>query len=291
MLLDLGNTPYCPPASLPVVSNDHVCLIGADDALRTDYAGLGDAPIPETTYHERSGNVQYQPVPYQDMVDAARSIFAEELGTAPVSESYALARGGDQMFGKMVFPYSDERGLALAFGSSYDRSKVVMLAGGLDTFVCANGQLSGEKMIRLKHTTNVLEKLPKMMRLMAGRANKTAQVLSTRMDNWATVPLSSDLFYSYVGILRGRGIITSTIANVALRYWDACQAGTLHGAQSDPNLANAFHAVTGGLQRVAPRHAFASFGGVDKVTEGVAQSGGSLEGIPAFVLNDVIEEY
>lgn len=289
MLLNLETTPLCPPAPMPVVSNDHVCLIGAADALRTDYAGLSAVPVPETTYHERTNNVQYQPVPYADFVDAGRSIFAEALNLEPISESYALAREGQQMFGKMVFPWDAQRGLSVCFRSSYDRSIANQVAGGLDTFICANGILNGEKMISLKHTTSVLERLPEMIREMASRAGETARFLTDRMDRWNHVPLSDDLFYSYVGILQGRGIIPATIANTARRYWHACQAGDLHDAQSAPNLQNAFHAVTGGLQRVAPRQAFASFGGVDAITEGVAQSGGSMEGIPAFTLD--IEEF
>lgn len=289
MLIDLENTPRCGPAPMPVLSQDHVCLIGAADALRTDYAGLSAVPVPETTYHERTGNVQYQPVPYADFVDAGRSIFAEELNLEPISESYALARGGDQMFGKMVFPWDALRGLSVCFRSSYDRSIANQLAGGLDTFICANGILNGEKMISLKHTKSVLERLPEMIREMASRAGETARFLSDRMDRWNHVPLSDDLFYSYVGILQGRGIIPATIANTARSYWHACRAGNLHDEQSEPNLQNAFHAVTGGLQRVAPRDAFTSFGGVDAITEGVAQSGGSMEGIPAFTLN--IEEF
>jgi len=289
MLIDLETTPLCSPAPMPVLSQGHVCLVGAADALRTDYNGLAAVPVPEETYHANTRNVQYQPVPYQDFVDAGRSIFAEALNLEPISESYALAREGDQMFGKMVFPHDAQRGLSVCFRSSYDRSIANQIAGGLDTFICANGILNGEKMISLKHTTNVLERLPEMIREMASRAGETARFLADRMDRWGDVPLSDDLFYSYVGILQGRGILPATIANTARRYWHACQAGDLHDEHAAPNLQNAFHAVTGGLQRAAPRSAFAAFGGVDAITEGVAQSGGSMEGIPAFTLN--IEEF
>lgn len=300
MLIDLGTTPLCPPAPMPEAFNNqaHVCLVGAPDALSVCYADLVKVPTPAETYHRNTHNVQYQPVAFHEIADLARSIFSEEFDAAPISESYALAgleKGStdayQQMYGKIVFPWNESAGVSVVLSSSHNYTLKTTLGLGLDAFICANGQLSADKgyMMGLKHTLNVLERMPDMVREMASRATKGARVLADRMDMWGNVPLSDDLFHAYVGILQGRGIITPTIANTARRYWIACQAGDLHDEHSTPNLANAFHSVTGGLQRVQPKGLFQAFGGVDAITQGVAQSGGSMEGIPAFVLD--IEEY
>ncbi len=293
-MLDYQTTPRVSPAPLPAMSRDQVCLVGAKDAFHTSYAGLADIEVPKATYRDnktKEQTVSYQPVPYQDFADATRSIFAEALNLEPISESYALACKGQQMFGKIVFPWDDRRGLAIALRSSYDKTIANQVAGGLNTFICANGMLSGEAMISLKHTLNVYERLPQMIRDMASRAGATARQLTERLDAWERVPCHDDAFYAYVGILQGRGIVTAHIASAARSYWAACRDGDLHDEHGVPNLANAFQAVSGGLQRGAPRRAFQDFGGVDFVTDRIAQAGGSMHDahIPAWDLT--IEEF
>jgi hypothetical protein len=128
-----------------------------------------------------------------------------------------------------------------------------------------------------------------MVKEMAARATEAARKLFERLDRWANCEMGDDLFYAYLGILTGRGIITPTIANSARRYWHACQSGDLHAAHAAPNLSNAYQAVSGGLHRVSPTRAFRSFAGADAITDGVALSGGAMTGIPAFTCE--IAEY
>lgn len=292
-VLDLSGTPLVAPA--PVPSNgDTICLVGAKDAQQASFDELCAVPLPATTYRERKDGtlgVSYQPVAYGDFATAARSIFANTLNAEPLSECYALARNGQQMFGRIVFPWDERRGLQVCLRSSYDQSIANQVAGGTNTFICANGQLTGEAMFSLKHTTEVGNRLPEMIAEMASRAGDVATKLVDRLDRWSDVDMGDDLFYAYVGILRGRDIITPTIANSAIRYWKACRSGQLHAEHAESTLANAYQAVSGGLHRVAPSRAFLSFGGTDAVTESIAQSGGSMQGVPAFDLQSAIREF
>jgi len=286
--LDIGSTPIVPPASRPTLSRAQVCLVGAKDTLRVSFEDLGAIPLPEETVRESTGNVSYQPLPYAEFAAATRSIFAEELNAEPLTESYALARDGAQMFGKIVFPFGDDtrRGLSIALRSSYDQSISNQVAGGLDTFICANGMLNGEAMFSLRHTAEMPRRIVEHLREMAGKAMAGTKQLSERLDRWSTVPMADDMFYAYAGILRGRGIITPTLHSKAIAYWNACTRGELHAEHGDRTLASGFQAVTGALHRVAPSRAFARFGGTDHITEALSLSGGSVDtDIPAFSLN------
>jgi len=288
--LNIGSTPIVRPAPLPELSRAQVCLIGAKDAFHCSFDELGTVPVPEATERESTGNVSYQPLPYAEFATATRSIFAEVLDAEPLTESYALARNGDQMFGKIVFPFGDDtrRGLSIALRSSYDRSIANQVAGGLDTFICANGMLNGEAMLSFRHTAGLAEKLVKHLREMAGNATAGAQKLTERLDRWASIPMADDMFYAYAGILRGRGIITPTLQSKAIAYWNACTRGELHAEHGDRTLASGFQAVTGALHRAPPQRAFAQFGGADHITEALSHSGGSVDtDIPAFTLNIV----
>jgi len=289
-LADLG-IDLAAPAPPPTVSREQVCLVGAKDAHLATYSDLGAVEVPEATVHRNSGNVQYMPVRYTDFADLARSVFADALDAEPVHESYALARGGNQMFGRIVFPWRgrEDRGFQVALRSSYDMSISNQVAGGLSTFICANGMLSGEAMIKAKHTLNVGPALVGMLREMAGRVDATGAAMNARLDGWSNTPMGDDLFYAFCGILVGRGMVTPTIANAAMRYWRACRSGELHNEHSDPTLANAYQAVSGGLLTAHPARAFRQFASVDHVADAVARSGGAMTGIPEFALD--IEEY
>jgi len=298
----LDGAPFAPPVGLPQRDTDLVTMIGAKDSTLVPYEGLHVPEVPDVTYRETTGNVSYAPVPHWGFADAVRSIFSEELGMAPMYETYALKDGGNKMFGKIVWPWEGSRGLSIGLNSSYDQSIALRLAGGLDTFVCANGSFSGEAMMKLKHTAGVYDRAPAMIREMAQRAGHTAQVMSDRLDGLAEVPLSDDLFYAYIGILAGHGHINTMIFNSALRYWNASRAAAAgmvgrrsrggvieHGA---PTLASGYQAVTGGLQLAHPLRVFSAAGGVETVTRAIAASGGSVDtDIPSFDLQEVIEEY
>ena len=299
--LNIGATPIVPPAPRPTLSQAQVCLIGAKDTLRVSFEDLGAIPLPEETVRESTGNVSYQPLPYAEFATATRSIFAEELNAEPLTESYALARDGAQMFGKIVYPFGNDtrRGLSIALRSSYDRSIANQVAGGLDTFICANGMLNGDSMFSLRHTMNMADKLVSHLRDMASGnligpkgerllgAIEAARILSERLDSWGEIQVSDDLFFSYCGILRGHDVITPTLFSKALSYWKACTAGDLHDSHGNRTLASGFQAVTGALHRVAPSRAFSRFAGLDHITQAIADSGGSVPDadIPAFTLN------
>ena len=322
LLAYLDGTPLVDPRSLRPLAYggpEQVSLIGAPDSFRASFEDILAVTVPDETFStnkDGSESTSYQPVPYGDYTLFVASVVSESLDLEPLAAGFALARDGQQMFGKIIWDMGNGIGLSMVERSSYDYSISNQLAaGGMDTFICSNGCFPSNTMVKAKHTKNVEATIAKMVReaIEGGRLLKDAngnptgrrapsalahfQQLAERMERWGNVGMCDDYFHAFVGILQGRDVLTAHIASSARKYWRACRAayehgpgaGRLHAEHGAPNLANAFHAVTGGLQRGAPRNAFGAFAGLDFVTERIERSGGSLDGhIPSFTLT--IEE-
>jgi len=120
------------------------------------------------------------------------------------------------------------------------------------------------------------------------------------IDGLKEIPMSSDLFNAFLGVLQGRQIIkdgkvtskamlTPHRASAARRYWNACHAGELHAEHGQNNLFSGYQALTGANHLSTTRSAMTDAAGVDFMVEKVAESGGCITGIPAF--NFEVEEY
>ena len=318
LLAYLDGTPLVDSRSLRPLAYGgpaQVSLIGAPDSCRNTFEEVCAFPVPNEkhgTKKDGSEKLTYQPVPYRDFILFIASVMSESLDREPLAAGFATAMKGDQLFGKIVWEMDNGLGLSMVLRSSYNLTiSNQVAAGGLDTFICSNGCFPSVSMVQAKHTLNVLGKIDHMVRqaVEGGRMLKDAngnptgqrdpgplarfQQLAARMERWAGVGMCDDYFHAFVGILEGRGTLTPHHASAARKYWVACRAayehgpgaGRLHAEHGAPNLANAFHAVTGGLQRARPRDAFRSFAGLDFVTERIERSGGSLDGhIPSFTL-------
>ncbi len=129
---------------------------GGWEATRADLAAV---PVPEATE-------SYQPVPYGRFIEEVE-LHVPRFGLTIQSEQFALAKGGNQMFG--VLTYSNGHGardyaLALGLRSSYDRTISVGIAtGGVKCFVCDNLAFLGEVTLHRKHTVNVFRDLPDLI--------------------------------------------------------------------------------------------------------------------------------
>ena len=279
-------------APLPVLKSQQLCTIGAPDAYRTDYHTVCEVPVPETTYHPRSGNAQYQPVPYASFINGARDAMANVLDADPVFETYALSKSGAQMFGMIGFGSGmTGQAITVALRSSYDKTLSNQVAIGSAPFICANGCFSGEYMISAKHTTNVFPTLGRMLNEITDTAVTPVLERIRLVQGWKDIPVQNDLFGAYMGVLFSRGLVRPHEFTAAFRYWNACHDGDLHKEHGENNLFSAYQAVTAAGQRTAPRNAFRHFAGIDHATKAIAEAGGSVTEayIPSFDLQ--IREY
>lgn len=279
-------------APLPALKSQQIMTVGAPEAYRTSYREVCQVPVPEATYHETTGNAQYQPVPYASFINGARDAMATVLDREPVFETYALNKSGEQMFGMIGFGSGlPGQAITVALRSSYDKTLANQVAIGSAPFICANGCFSGEHMISAKHTTHVFDTLGRMLDEITEAAVGPVIERIRAVNGWKEIPVQNDLFGAYMGVLFSRGLVKPQEFTAAFRYWQACHEGTLHADHGTNDLYSAYQAVTAAGQRTAPRNAFRHFAGIDHATKAIADAGGSVTDahIPAFDLT--IREY
>ena len=303
--LDLGGTPMVKAAPLPDDSakGAQIMMMGADRAKRVSFAELFEYQPTEDTFKE-TGIVSHNKIAHSELANAFRSIYANELGAEPLYETYAIARDGEQFTGRIAFPYVADSGrvhndylISVIMRGSYDKSIAPSGAHGTDTRVCANMDIfSGDGLWKARQTADMPANVMQRLRESARDAKQVTCAMVEKYDRWADIPCPDMLFYSYLGILRGRGVITPTLFSKSLNYWHACRAahdaGEREGiaAHGNRTLTSAFQAVTGSLHSVVPntRGKFGISGATTMITDAVAATGGGVEGvvIPEFKLED-----
>ena len=155
---------------------------------------------------------------------------------------------------------------------------------------------------KLRKTRHVGERVYDMVSDYCTNALSGIEKLRKQRDHWQTIAMGDDLFYAYVGILLGRGMITSTMATGAVRYYHAIRAardsadamasfgdaGREFAAQYEPRLLSGYQAVSAAVQNSQNlRNSFRSYVGVAHVTNEIAKSGGGLSEIGAWSLNEI----
>ena len=283
--IDRSLFPQVPRPGLAEVSKAQIMLTGG--SRRVPFTDLALVPLPETTFRDSTGNVSYQPLGYAEYFGAIIDVTSALVDAEPSSADFVLAKSkgidGYQAYGAVIWP----GGEATIMRSSYDGSISNQLGTGRGEDCCANGQFIGTNMVRAKHTMNVGETVYQMIIAQAEQATRIAQEMAERLARWSGTPVTDDLMFAMVGVLVGRELITSTMGNVALRYWKACHAGRLHEDHGTADLNSAYQALTGGLHRASPRNVMHGYNAVDSVIEHV--SNGHLpargEGIPSITLD------
>lgn len=288
------------PAPPPVHASKTLCLVGSSAKHATYEEVCAVIPTRENTYHEKTGNSVYKVVEYATPIDGLRDHVSAALGSDPVYETYALSKDGQQMYGRIAWN-SGVMGamIEVVFRSSYNGTICVEWGIGQGTFICANGMISADQIMKIKHTHNVIERFTES--LTDGTYGVAERIEQARkrldwVDGLREIPMSDDLFNAFVGVLQGRTVGTSQKAmltphraSAARKYWGACHAGQLHDDHGQRNLYSGYQALTGANHLSTPRNFLQDGAGVDFMVEAVEASGGSLTGIPAFSFD--ITEY
>ena len=285
------------PAPPPSGDSHHrtMCTVGSSAKVVT-YQDVCAVPVPESTNPEKTGNKVYNGSSSATGVDPLRDSVTVLLGTDPVYETYALnggANAGSQMYGRIGWD-SGIPGMMIevVFRSSYNGTICIEWGIGQGTFICANGMISAEQIVKIKHTHNAIQRFADSLNDVG--VGVTGKIEDARkriewVDGLREIPMSDDLFHAFAGVLQGRGLLTPHRASAARKYWGACHAGELHADHGNRDLFSGYQALTGANHLSTPRNAFQDAAGVDFMTRAVEASGGSLTGIPAFEFN--VEEF
>jgi len=208
---------------------------GGWEATKADLAAV---PVPEATD-------SYVPVPYGRFVEEVE-LHVPRFGLRIVSEEFALARQGMQMFGVLTCANGhDNRDFALVIGlrNSLDRSLAAELLAGSKVFVCDNLAFSGEVKASRKHTVHIFRDLPDLIYRMLSKV----QVMQERtvaeiaaMKARTLEPKDAD--HLMIESIRANALPASLLPKV-LERWEKPQSPELFGGQNAWLLFNAFTEV------------------------------------------------
>lgn len=112
-------------------------------------------PLPEAT-------LTHQPVPHSRIVDLVEQTI---LGSGlPITDtSFALAKGGNRMFGVITLAGGTDYATVIGIRNSHDKSFPVAFCLGSRVFVCDNLAFSAEVVVRTKHSRWVENRLPRLV--------------------------------------------------------------------------------------------------------------------------------
>lgn len=196
-------------------------------------------PVPAWTH-------SYRVVSYAAAIDAVHNA-ARVMGREITAESYGLGRDGNHLFALITLAgESSEYGLSIGLRQSYDKSLSLGIAIGARVFVCDNLAFSGNSVRYVrKNTLNAYPDFMSVLHAQAGKANYHYQSLESDIAILKAIPCSIDRGYELLGLALGKGVLTTTQANVAFADWTTPR----HEEFSDRNLWGWYNACTEGLKK------------------------------------------
>lgn len=109
----------------------------------------------------------WHPISHASLVDHVEAALAER-GMTVERREFAVARHQQQFFGTFIMRGEEgaakDFSLALGLRNSTDRSMSAGICSGARVFVCDNLALTGDIMIKHKHTANIDAKMPMLIR-------------------------------------------------------------------------------------------------------------------------------
>lgn len=104
----------------------------------------------------------WHPVPHDRVVDLVESALLAS-GLPITDTSFALARGGAQMFGVITLAGGTDYATVVGVRNSHDKSFPVSFCLGSRVFVCDNLAFSAEVVVKTKHSRWVMNRLPSLV--------------------------------------------------------------------------------------------------------------------------------
>ncbi len=167
-------------------------------------------------------------------------------------EEFALAHGGQQMFGVLTCTNGHgARDYALAIGlrSSYDRSLAVGATFGSRCFVCDNLAFTGEVSMSRRHTSMVFRDLPDLIYRMLGQVSSMRERMDAEIAGMKALELpAAHAHHLMVEAIRAQVLPASRLPKV-IEAWEEPQ----HEEFTPRTAWSLFNAFTEVQKTNAPR--------------------------------------
>lgn len=159
------------------MSSTLICHRGGQHVSR-DIVRTIDTPAPTSSW---------RPLPHEDLIVGTQEALSA-AGLRVVSEQHALARDGQRYFGVMNLAARwngpDDFAFAVGLRNSHDKSMVAGLALGTRVFVCDNLAFTGEVQIGRKHTSRIIDDLPRLIEQAVGQTLDRSAFLTQRIERY-----------------------------------------------------------------------------------------------------------
>lgn len=200
-------------------------------------------PVPEKT-------ATYSPVAHGDLIHNLHQVAADMLQGYEIRQSsFALAKGGNRMFGLTTFNDPNnghEMGPSIAYRNSYDKSMKIGLAIGKRVFCCDNLALTGDMTVTHVHKGDVIERMKKDIITCLYGAKNTFVRLADDAARLKCVEVNDDEGFRFLGHLVGEKLVRPTEFNTACREW----RNPSHDEFGPRTAWSLYNAVTEGLKAV-----------------------------------------
>lgn len=202
---------------------------------------LHDAPTPK-------GTSTYHPIHHHWLVDTVRESLTG-TGLKIDREEHSLDKGGKRYFGlfyinpKSSHEKQKQYELLIGLRNSHDKRFPAALACGSHVFVCDNLAMSGEVVLRRKHTTYIMRDIPKMVHSGIGRLGELRDIQAQRFTGYQNRLLDSekDVHHLLVESMKS-GVIASSQIGLVLREWNEPEIESFK--DSPHNVWRLFNAYT-----------------------------------------------
>jgi len=221
-----------------------------------DFADVRKVATPEPTYKE-SGNVAWQPVAHDFLVESLRNTIAESNELEIVNESHTLHRHGQRYFGLFQVAginrkHGDEVGTVFGLRNSHDKSCRAGIMAGDAPFVCTNMIFSNEIVLGRRHTMNVFADLPLVISKAIGKLMQSWVDADARIDNYKQIELDNTLAHDLILRAYRAGACGQTQISKVLEQWHSPEHDEFSG-RNLWSLQNAFSNVYRGNVLLTPQ--------------------------------------
>lgn len=163
----------------------------------------------------------YSPILHRDLAEAVLDL-AHKQGFKNRNANYDIARDGNIMRGIFAFEGDDpEMDMQVGILNSYDKSKTVTIGLGSQVFICQNGMVSADYILKRKHTgsvvLDVLNMIDESLKKLYDEYRRNIEV----KEILTKVEITKVEYSQLIGkMFLNDGIITSTQLNIVKREFE-----------------------------------------------------------------------